>query len=518
MTSTLSSETPKTRSRDNPVSFWYHRDNGLPELAIKKHQSRWTAIAPTTITLLDDVERHITSADQYLLRLGGDIRLCQGEFIQDFPHAKPFKFALEAQDGALSSALFDLTGYRLIEPILKRRIGTATLALRDTEGKCVARLEAMLDEQSTWLSVTPIRGYDKAYQQVLKRLQKLGYRQSASHYLTQLASQLVAELPPVQLPGIYQPNRSDTVGQAVLTMCSDMLAIARCHETGVLDKSEDTEYLHDYRVALRKTRSLLSLMKGIFPSDLHGKLKQQLADIMRPTNQARDLDVYLLEQADYEALLPANLGAGLPLMFEDFRKQHGLVYRHLKNWLQSRQYQTDIHACETVFASLALSDMPASASSNVLDYVNRLVQRKYQKIMRSGSVITPQSPDDEVHDLRLECKKFRYLLDFFGALYDQQYHKVLLKRLKRMQNTLGLFNDYSVQQEALYAYLQQPKLDASVHRSVGALILVLSQKQVEQRRLVEAKFAEFAQPQTAQLIQKLFGRDNKKNTKQEVHS
>jgi hypothetical protein len=58
---------------------------------------------------------------------------------------------------------------------------------------------------------------------------------------------------------------------------------------------------------------------------------------------------------------------------------------------------------------------------------------------------------------------------------------------------------------------------------VGALILVLSQKQIEQRLKVEAKFAEFAGPETAELIQELFSETSgkektKKNKKVEVRS
>jgi CHAD domain-containing protein len=58
-----------------------------------------------------------------------------------------------------------------------------------------------------------------------------------------------------------------------------------------------------------------------------------------------------------------------------------------------------------------------------------------------------------LHDLRIDCKKLRYLLEFFVSLFPAEEMKQLIKQLKGLQENLGDFNDLSVQQEFLGDYL-----------------------------------------------------------------
>ena len=67
----------------------------------------------------------------------------------------------------------------------------------------------------------------------------------------------------------------------------------------------DTEFLHDFRVAIRRTRSALSQIKGVLPVDAVEHFKDAFRELGRSTNRLRDLDVYLLEEETYRAMLPA---------------------------------------------------------------------------------------------------------------------------------------------------------------------------------------------------------------------
>jgi CHAD domain-containing protein len=118
--------------------------------------------------------------------------------------------------------------------------------------------------------------------------------------------------------------------------------------------------------------------------------------------------------------------------------------------------------------------------------------------------ITPETQDEEVHELRIEAKKFRYLLEFFATLYQTKKIKQLVNRLKVLQDNLGRFNDFSVQQESLNTYLQGHQNNAEMAKSIGALLMVLAQKQIEERGHVEERFAGFANAVTAKLVHELF--------------
>lgn len=87
--------------------------------------------------------------------------------------------------------------------------------------------------------------------------------------------------------------------------------------------------------------------------------------------------------------------------------------------------------------------------------------------------------------------------------------KGLIKSLKRLQDNLGLFNDYSVQQVSLQSFIsshtsKNRKQDLSIAKSVGALIAMLHQKQLEERAKVISNFIIFDSLTTQQQFQKLF--------------
>lgn len=495
--------------------LWLAGDNLKLNIKIAKLTPNWTGKQVSQVLFYDDYNRHISEAGQYLLQSNDQYLLTSDEQILVTAEHSTFSFAHDVQHPEMQSTLTNLVGLRKLQPILNVKLSQFGLHVRDEEQKCVARAHFAQTEQGTFVQLEAIRGYDKAARQLKKALLKKGFTDTSflvSHHLFQA---LAVELPPVVAIEPPQINPQACLGDVVCDMCHYMLRVARSHEQGILNTPEDTEFLHDFRVSLRKTRSLLSLMKSVFPGAIHGQMKARLAELMRPTNLARDLDVYLLEQRAYEQMLPEHLRAGLPTMFDDFRRQHQATYAALHEVLKSRSYATEVESCMAFFDAMGAEQLGAAAREPVLSAINHLVRKKYRKIIHFGNIITPMSPDEEVHDLRLECKKFRYLLEFFGTLYPSKKLAHLVKNLKRMQNTLGLFNDFSVQQEALHQYLSKARPNKKLHMSVGALILVLAQKQMAQRQLVEIKFREFASDTTADLVQALFSGDKpNKNSKE----
>ena len=55
--------------------------------------------------------------------------------------------------------------------------------------------------------------------------------------------------------------------------------------------------------------------------------------------------------------------------------------------------------------------------------------------------ITAASPPESLHELRKRCKELRYLLEFFGSLYDPGEHWRAVRELKALQDCLGEFQD-----------------------------------------------------------------------------
>lgn len=123
--------------------------------------------------------------------------------------------------------------------------------------------------------------------------------------------------------------------------------------------------------------------------------------------------------------------------------------------------------------------------------------------------ITPKTPDEAVHELRMDCKKLRYLMEFFAPLFDKGDFKTLIKPLKKLQDNLGLFNDYSVQQEALLEFVTSQsdarnRTNVQLAMAVGGLIAVLDLRQKAERDRVIANFQHLDSPHIQTLFRTLF--------------
>ena len=107
---------------------------------------------------------------------------------------------------------------------------------------------------------------------------------------------------------------------------------------------------------------------------------------------------------------------------------------------------------------------------------------KIQKGNQIGTSITPSSPDVLLHKLRIECKKLRYLLEFFSSLFAQKEINYLIKQLKILQDNLGDLNDLSVQQDTLRKYVETDSNKRTL-LALGILIGKLNARQVKVRLL-----------------------------------
>ena len=64
-----------------------------------------------------------------------------------------------------------------------------------------------------------------------------------------------------------------------------------------------SEFLHDFRVAVRKTRSLLAQIKGVLPAAAVEHFRKEFAWLGTVSGPCRDLDVFLLDLGRYEDAL-----------------------------------------------------------------------------------------------------------------------------------------------------------------------------------------------------------------------
>jgi CHAD domain-containing protein len=281
----------------------------------------------------------------------------------------------------------------------------------------------------------------------------------------------------------------------------------RC-EAGIIE-DVDTEFLHDYRVSLRRLRSTLKLIKHVYPTRVAAEVSADLAHCARRTNRLRDLDVYLLNRDEYLSCTPPDLAEALGEMFEDLQRERGAEQQAVAAHLRSNAYRGTLQNLSRVFAEDNWWPVTVNSHTPVLSLADHVLPKRYGRIRRMHFAIGENSPDGQVHDVRLQAKKLRYLLEFFGGLYPAQQVGRLIKRLKKLQNTLGTFNDLAVQQASLREYVYQTSSEAqrstALLLAVGSLLGILYRQHQEVRQRVFQRLAAFAGDETQSLVQDLFG-------------
>jgi CHAD domain-containing protein len=242
--------------------------------------------------------------------------------------------------------------------------------------------------------------------------------------------------------------------KAVLRLLSQLIGIMRINEAGIRNDI-DSEFLHDFRVAVRRSRSLLGQVKHVFSPEIVADLQSDLRTLGKLTSRLRDLDVYLLMQSRYEALVPESLRPGVLQLFRSLKVKRRNEMKILTAAMAGTAYQAALENLEKFADKDRRADrLSLSGRRPIIETAKTVIAKRYRSIVKSGRKITLATPDQKIHDLRIDCKKLRYLLEFFASLFPNEEMKTLIKQLKILQDNLGTFNDLSVQQAFLYDHLK----------------------------------------------------------------
>ncbi|MCA0873299.1 CHAD domain-containing protein [Seohaeicola saemankumensis] len=468
--------------------------------------------------LLDCFDQSIRRSGAVLIEAAGQLTLIgrDGRTVVQ-PATRTGNFVGDLEPGPVRRALGMVPELRSLLEIGTGKFRQSRLALIDGEQKTHARARFLTlrpetassvseEAEITLASVQGLRGYDKAYRALRK---KLGAEVKDDGVASALYGGPVAYIakPDIKMTG------DEPAFQAASDIISAYITVARQNEPGII-ADYDTEFLHDYRVALRKIRSVLSLFKGVYGDAETEMLKSEFSELMVPTGRMRDLDVYLLDQDHYFEMLPETLHSGLTKMFDLFSKERQAGLRAFTRRLRSSGYNKKILVLAARFADRDTLDPGPNAKLHATDYACALIWKRYRKVCKIASGIDDQTEDEEVHELRIHCKKLRYLMEFFAPLFPSGEIKGLIKPLKRLQDNLGLFNDYSVQQISLQAFLEdhptsRSKDNLAIAQSIGALTAALHQRQLDERAKVVSNFTQFDSPEVRKKFRSLFHKKGK---------
>jgi CHAD domain-containing protein len=275
----------------------------------------------------------------------------------------------------------------------------------------------------------------------------------------------------------------------LLSFLDEMDAV---HDGTVADT--DIEFLHDFRVAVRRSRSVVRLLGDLLPADLVGWVTPELKWLGDLTAPSRDLDVHLEELPSMAAGLASGRPEDMEPMALHLRGLRASERRRLVRGLRSARYERWRARWQTSLAELASRDGDGPSVREIS--ADRLAGA-YRRVLRRGGRITPASPAEDLHDLRKRCKELRYLLEFFAPVLDPGGVRGAIKELKSLQDVLGTFQDSEAQREAIYALaadmMMRGDADSRTMLAMGEIAARLQESMRSSRAEFAATFASFGQ-------------------------
>jgi len=425
------------------------------------------------------------------------------------------RFWWDFPDCEAKETLTPILNLRSLSNIFKGILKTEQFNLQGDDGKILVfcqlisiyKPEQPRSPLMRQIKISPVTGYTKENDQVIALLKELGAFEASLPPLDSLlgaigiAAQPYTVKPEINIPA-QMPARS-----AVSSIIAVMIKKQRLTEDGVI-KDIDTEFLHHYRVAIRMVRAAIAQLKVVFPEQDVPILKQRFGDLARKTNKLRDLDVFILDKERYMNLLPQSMRNDLTPMFDDFQDSRQAEAKRISRWIASKTYRGEMGELQALFNNGYSAMETLWSEKPSIDLAINKIQKTYKKIYKAAIKISHTTPDEAIHKIRIDCKKLRYLLYFFGSQFDKKKIKVVAKHLKKLQDKLGIFNDLTVQGDFLKNYLYQlehkPKKDIMLIASVGGLISSLYTMQIQERDKCINELAVFSNHENRQLFKETF--------------
>jgi CHAD domain-containing protein len=431
----------------------------------------------------------------------------------------PSFFAADLPLGPLRDRLFAVSPIRAFMRLIQIDVAVQSWKLLDREEKTLGtvRVESWSSDApeqrppfASFMSLNPLRGYQEEMLEAAALLAPgaaFGDEGSLRRLFidAMAASGLQVGGYSSKIELILDPEAP--VHESALSLLRFTTSIMRLNEDGIR-KSIDTEFLHDYRVAIRRARSILAQLKGVFPPEAAGPASQAVKAVAAKTGPLRDLDVYLLEQDRFRSWLPPALHPGLDTFFTALGRRRKTLQRSFSTYLDSPAYEAFLNEWNAFIDDSLMPDaqLAPNASLPTITVAGRTIRKSWKKLIRHGRMVSSETTDDELHAMRIDCKKLRYLLEFFMSLFPAKTVMPAIGHLKGLQDNLGSFVDCSVQLRFLRDQLETAgtrRNDMQLAASLGGLMAVLHERQEKARRDFHKAFSRFDDDRTAELFEQL---------------
>jgi CHAD domain-containing protein len=245
---------------------------------------------------------------------------------------------------------------------------------------------------------------------------------------------------------------------------------------------EDAAPVHDLRVAARRARTLLGQLRRVFPRAATKRLRDGLRWLGQISGPVRDLDILIDAVKEAQGKLPIEDCAALEALLLVIARDRAGARQDLLAGLASQRHARLVEAFERFTTPPRRSrraaanhgrrgrDETEAAPMPIRVIAAESIERAWRRIVRHGQAIDDESSTEALHEVRIDGKKLRYLLELFRSVYPEVELGPVISDLKNLQDCLGVLHDASVEDRMLRALAQRSSAEDG--DSTSALVLL----------------------------------------------
>ena len=269
----------------------------------------------------------------------------------------------------------------------------------------------------------------------------------------------------------------------------------------------DPEPLHDFRVAVRRARSLVREMGSALPERQARELARRLAWLGDRTNAARDLDVVAEHLRRLARHAPAWVRRHSGAFEQGLATRRDGAARALAEAVAAPDYARLLALWQRVAERRRVRPAAGTEEPTLGALAAQRVHKAASRVAKRARDLGPEPSPEALHDLRIACKKLRYLLEFFRPLVSERTVAALIRRLKDLQDDLGMLNDLAVAERMLFALAGEVAARGSGTEellTLGFLLGEVERERAQYRATMRPALRAFVSRRNLERIRRLF--------------
>jgi len=237
-----------------------------------------------------------------------------------------------------------------------------------------------------------------------------------------------------------------TAGELCVAVLQSGLTHLHANEEGAR-LSDESAFVHQMRVAVRRTRSALKAFSPLLPPEQLESFGEELRWMGDALSGARNWDVFVTRS------LPAICSAlpdeaGLNWLATRAAEERGLQRESAREAIESPRYHRLILELGAWLSNPRWHDIDA-AQESAARFGAMVLKKRHRRLVKSSHNLSTLGVQER-HRVRIAAKKLRYAAEFFAPLFPGRRSERYIDALENLQNVLGNLND-----EATTAHLMQ---------------------------------------------------------------